>query len=104
MEVLNQIWQAYGIPIPVTEHKFHPTRKWLFDFAWPEYKVAVEIEGIFYRSKDGKSRHQTGSGYAADMEKYNAAIELGWYVLRYLPNKIDYEQVSNVINALVITE
>lgn len=29
----------------VREHRFHPTRRWRFDFAWPDEKVALEVEG-----------------------------------------------------------
>ena len=25
------------------EFKFHPDRKWRFDFAWPEQKIAIEV-------------------------------------------------------------
>ena len=27
------------------EYRFHPVRRWRFDFANPEYKVAIEFEG-----------------------------------------------------------
>jgi hypothetical protein len=63
----------------VYEHKFHPDRKWRFDLAIPEHKIALEYEGIY----GGKSRHTTVSGYTADSEKYNQAAILGWRVLRY---------------------
>lgn len=29
----------------VKEFKFHPVRKWRFDYAVPEYKIALEVEG-----------------------------------------------------------
>jgi very-short-patch-repair endonuclease len=57
------------------EYRFHPTRKWRFDFAWPAYKVAVEI--------DGRGRHQTVDGVRKDCEKHNEAVILGWAVLRF---------------------
>ena len=60
-----------------SEYKFHPDRKWRFDFAFPSIKIAVEVEG--------RGRHQSFSGFEADAEKYNAAIKLGWRVLRYTP-------------------
>lgn len=60
---------------PVREFQFHPERKWRFDFAFPERKLAIEIEGI--------GRHQTISGFTKDAEKYNAAAKLGWKVMRY---------------------
>lgn len=29
----------------IKEHKFHPIRKWRFDYAIPEHKIALEVEG-----------------------------------------------------------
>ena len=72
--------EGEGIPAPETEYRFHPPRRWRFDFAWPAQKVAVEIEGILYQ--DGGSRHQRGAGFVADCEKYEAALLLGWRVYR----------------------
>lgn len=63
----------------VTEYKFHPTRKWRFDFAIVDKKVAVEYEGVM----SAKARHTSVTGYTKDAEKYNAAALLGWKVLRY---------------------
>lgn len=62
------------------EHKFHPTRKWRFDFALVKEKIAIEYEGGVFH---GKSRHTTGTGYTNDAEKYREAAKLGWRVLRY---------------------
>lgn len=69
---------ATGIPV-TREHRFHPERKWRFDFALVDQKIALEYEGIMA----GKSRHTTIAGYTGDTEKYNAAAELGWKVLRF---------------------
>lgn len=102
MTVFDQEWTAHGLPVPEKEYLFHDTRKWRFDYAWPSIGLAVEIEGIFYRPKPGqKSRHQTGSGYADDCIKYNAAIEQDWALLRYQPKKIDFEQVKRVYDKLI---
>lgn len=54
-------------------------RKWRFDFAIPELKLAFEYEGIF----SAKARHTTVKGYMGDCEKYNTAVLLGWKVLRF---------------------
>ena len=62
------------------EVKFHPSRKWRFDFADWDNQVAVEIEGGTWMRRGG---HTTGSGYQKDTEKYNEAVKLGWRVLRY---------------------
>ena len=74
---LEQVREA-GLPEPEREYRFHPTRKWRFDFAWPEIKVAVEIEGSVW----AQGRHTRGSGYLGDIEKYNEATALGWRVYR----------------------
>lgn len=71
--------RAYKLS-PEREFRFHPDRKWRFDFAFvPDAKLAVEVEGGTWQI----GRHQRASGFAADAEKYNAATVLGWRVLRY---------------------
>lgn len=64
---------------PEREYRFDPNRRWRFDFAFPANMLAVEVEGGTWSG----GRHTRGSGYAKDMEKYNAAVKLGWRVLRY---------------------
>lgn len=65
----------------VREHRFHDKRRWRFDFAHLELKLAIEVEGLCAEWQ--KSRHTTNKGYTEDCEKYNAAALLGWTVLRY---------------------
>mgnify|MGYP000595384776 FL=1 len=36
------------LPAPEREHRFHPVRRWRFDFAWPGEKFSVEGEGITF--------------------------------------------------------
>lgn len=69
-----------GVETPVKEWRFHPSREWRFDVAWPKYKVALEVHGGGWNP--GKSGHHTGVGAAADWEKLNAAQMLGWIVLQ----------------------
>lgn len=74
------------LPVPVTEHVFHPTRKWRFDAAYVEEKIAIEIEGgTGWKRDGGKSRHLTPSGFREDVEKYNSAAILGWCLIRLTP-------------------
>lgn len=68
-----------GIPMPEREYRFHHKRRWRFDFAWIDDKLAVEIEGGAHIN----GRHNRGSGFIADMDKYNSAVLLGWRVLRF---------------------
>lgn len=80
----DQQCRAYGLPEPTAEHRFHPTRRWRFDWAWPAYKIAVEIEGGVFAG----GRHSRGAGYRNDLEKYNSAHLMGWRVFRYLPEQV----------------
>lgn len=70
-----------GLPAPVREFHFHPTRKWAFDFAWPDVKVALEVDGGIW----SQGRHTRGAGWLKDTEKLNMAACLGWRLLRTTP-------------------
>ena len=40
-----QLEEHSDIPVPIFEHKFHDTRRWRFDLAFMDAKLAVEVEG-----------------------------------------------------------
>lgn len=77
--------RAHNINKPDREYKFLESRRFRFDFAWPEEKIAVEIEGGIWSG----GRHTRGKGYQKDMEKYNLAVLEGWRVLRFTPDQIN---------------
>lgn len=81
------------------EHKFHPNRRWRFDWACPDLRLAVEIEGVT-RGPHGVGRHQRAEGYEGDCEKYNAAIEVGWVVLRYTQRQVERDPVGTIEQVL----
>ncbi|EIP99360.1 hypothetical protein OpiT1DRAFT_03874 [Opitutaceae bacterium TAV1] len=78
-----QLFSKAGIPA-VAEHKFHETRRWRFDYAWPRYRVALEVEGGVWTG----GRHTRGKGFLGDVEKYNTAAAMGWRVLRCTPDTL----------------
>lgn len=81
----------------VPEFKFHPTRKWRFDLAWPENKIAMEVEGGVWTG----GRHTRGTGFLKDCEKYNAAASLGWRVFRFTPKQVRrLEHVPVILEAI----
>ena len=61
------------------EYRFHPTRRWRFDFAIPNEKIAVEIDGGAFTG----GRHTRGVGFVRDQDKLNTATSMGWRVFRY---------------------
>lgn len=76
LDLIRQI-RDFGIPEPEREWPFGHGRC-RFDLAWPDYNLAVEVEGGTWM----QGRHSRGTGYAKDCEKYNAATLMGWRVLR----------------------
>lgn len=88
-----------GLPKPVAELAFAKGlgRRWRFDWAWVEWKVALEVEGGVWRG----GRHTRGKGYIADMAKYSEAAILGWLVLRLTPTDLQKMGVVLVARALI---
>lgn len=83
-KVLAALLVREGIPAASTEYRFHATRKWRFDYAWPRYRVALEVEGGVWTG----GRHSSGAGFVRDIEKYNHAAAMGWLVLRCQPRTL----------------
>lgn len=88
------------------EYRFHPSRRWRFDFAIPEKMLAIEVEGItFYgKNNDGSmriGRHQTGKGMEADCEKYDEAMRLGWTVYRCTQQMVKSGKSIETIKILI---
>lgn len=57
---------------------------WRFDFACPDLLIAMEIEGGAWVG----GRHTRGAGFARDLEKYDRAARLGWWVYRCSPRMV----------------
>jgi very-short-patch-repair endonuclease len=86
--------QRYPLVLPILrqhdrsaceEYRFHPERKWRFDFAMPHFKVAIEVDGSIWTS----GRHTRGSGWVKDTEKLNLACCMGWRMLRFCPQDLE---------------
>lgn len=74
------------------EFKFHPERKWRFDWAIESMKLAIEYNGIM----SDKSRHTTVSGYTGDMNKINSAQAMGWRIIQLTP--LNYKELFTELN------
>ena len=80
------------------EHFFaRPVREWRIDVVILDLKIGIEIEGGVWTN----GRHTRGKGFIDDIEKYNAAVTLGWAILRFTPqdlNKITtFETIKKVV-------
>ncbi len=84
MTLLEYQCLADKLPAPVAEYRFAPPRRWRFDWAFPEQRVALEQEGGVWT----RGRHTRGAGAIKDMAKYNEAACLGWIVIRATPDQV----------------
>ena len=58
------------------EYRFIPPRRFRFDFACPDSKVAIECQGGIWT----QGRHSRGSGLMSEYEKLSLAASQGWLV------------------------
>lgn len=86
-----------GLPRPQTEFKFHPTRRWRFDLAFPDRSLAVEVDGAVFV----QGRHSRGAGMEKDNEKFAEAMILGWKVLRVTTGQVRSGQALGWIERLL---
>lgn len=81
----------------VKEFKFHPARKWRFDYAVPEHKIALEVEGGVWTG----GRHTSPKGFLGDIEKYNTATLMGWRVFRTTPDELYRKKTIDLIKTAI---
>jgi hypothetical protein len=88
---------------PVPQFKFHPERRWRFDFGFPAELVVVDIDGGIFAAENGATagRHARGAGIMGGFEKRNAAAELGFCVLCYGPPQIRSGEAAVQIERIV---
>lgn len=75
-----------GLPEPIPEFRFEPTRKWKADWLFEANgkRVALEIEGAVWTN----GRHTRPKGFLGDIEKYNNLSLNGIYLLRVTPDNL----------------
>ena len=81
-----RLCEVSGLPAPIPEYRFHPTRKWRIDYYFGRNgkRVALEVEGGVWTG----GRHTTGKGFMGDMGKYNAISTAGIVLLRTTPDRL----------------
>ena len=81
----------------VKEFKFHPKRRWRFDYAIPEHRIALEVEGGVWTG----GRHTRPQGFLGDIEKYNIATLMGWRVFRTTPDDLLRTATLNLLKSAI---
>lgn len=75
------------------EYRFHPVRRWRFDFYIPSKKLLIDCQGGIHK----KGAHTRAGGYTNDIEKMNAAVLMGYKVLWFTREQIFKEYAINLI-------
>ena len=68
-------------------------KRWRFDAAIPELKLAFECEGGTWT----QGRHVNPAGYEKDLEKYNSALFQGWSVYRFVPRMLNQGWIEKIL-------
>jgi len=92
-------WRQLGGPELEAEYKFHPVRKWRFDYAIPARQICIELEGGTWQK--GKTGHTSGKGYAKDCQKYNEATILGWRVFRLTADMLTKQAAAEHLEPII---
>lgn len=79
-----------GVQI-VTQHRFHPTRQWRLDFAFPDLKLGIEIQGY------GKG-HAEYTSMAKDHIKNNEAVLHGWQIIYLMSYQLTEAKIKSTIS------
>lgn len=90
-ELFQKQLDQLGLPPAKREYRFCPPRRWRFDFAWPLFKMAVEIQGGTWIH----GRHNRGAGFEKECERRRWCARLGWRVFEFTGKEVKNETAIN---------
>jgi len=72
-----RLCRRQGLPEPVCQHEVYAGRRLVgrIDFAYPEHRVAIEV--------DGYESHTSLQAFRRDRDRQNRLVAMGWTVLRF---------------------
>ena len=91
--LLNRLERA-GLPVGEAQYRFVPGRQFRWDRAYPDHKVAIEVQGGTWTPGGAHSR---GSGIARDCLKFSLGAALGWRLLPLTKQMIESGQAVELI-------
>lgn len=97
-EIVRRILERANLPTPVRQQVVeHGTDRYYLDFAWPEYMVAVECDGMVGHSKP--------SAQVYDLHRQNVVIEAGWNLRRFPWSEVhDHpDRVLDMVHRALVT-
>ena len=104
--IFETLYVQYGrmedidLPELQWQYMFDEKRDWEFDYAHLSSKTAIELDGGEWLG--AKGGHTSGTGKRRDCEKQNAAVVLGWSVLRFTASMLEDDPIKCIEQVLVI--
>ena len=100
-----------GLPAPEVEYHFAKDvgRNFRFDFAWPEQKVAAEVDGAKFmlrrsRAQGGRMVPVGAHSRREDLARGNLAAQLGWCVLRFTPDMVSKGEAIQILKEIFMKD
>lgn len=83
------------------QYRYAPGRRLRADFAWPDHRLLVEVQGGIFRggSKGGRGAHGSITGILADIDRLNTATLAGYRLLRVTPDMVSSGAALALIEA-----
>jgi very-short-patch-repair endonuclease len=74
---MRRLCQRYDLPLPKFQYVIRNGKLFVakVDFAYPELKLAIEV--------DGYEKHSSPEAFQHDRSRQNNLVELGWTILRF---------------------
>ena len=95
-ESFLQVLKQLNLPVPHKEYRYARKRKFRVDFAYPEIRMGIEIDGGIFNKK----AHGSITGILNDIDRNNTAAMEGWTMIR-IPSSHIHE--IKYKEALVVT-
>jgi very-short-patch-repair endonuclease len=89
--------KSLNLPAPQEQYQIIPDRKFRWDFAWPDRKIAVEIQGGTWSG----GAHSRGWGIQRDCEKNNLAVCQGWRLLYFTSDMVHSGLALSVVEGIL---
>lgn len=99
--------RAFKLPEPITQHRWATEllnakgrpRQFRADFAWPQFKLLVEVQGGIWRP--GGGAHSGGIAIERDIDKQQCAVLLGWFLFPVTTDDVKSgKAIGQVMHAL----
>ena len=81
------------------EFYFSTERLYRLDYAIPDIKIGIEVNGGVWAK--GNSGHSSGTGIMRDYEKSNLAQSLGWKILSVVPSQMESLEIILLIENVI---